>query len=329
MVQSWIRKTMLSRLVMTGIFIAILIGIYIVVPFQQMISPEPVGDITKLSEYYEKETEYVTWMADSLYYTGYNQGKSGEIEGYYYYTLIDSVCYFVLLDRAEGLPKPELTNYPVTGRILEKDEILEKVALQMAQDLQWTGSGLWEMSAPVYLSAPEYHDRFYAISFAAWKAALVFAIILGLMGLIIYIEPRLHPSLLKVMRYGALKLQLSQVNRELEESVRADYGNLKITENYVVNLEKNHLFFVPIRHVIWIFRISDLQGVSLRALSVEYHIHIWARYGVRLVTSALSSERAKAFMRDLRSYSDLILVGYTTENHKLAKEYEKTAKINK
>lgn len=320
---------MLSRLILTGVLFIVLIGVYLVVPFQQMVSPERLDDITKLKDYFEQETVYVTWTADKLYYTGYNQGKSGETEGYYYYTLLDSTCYFVLVDRAEGLPAPELTNYPVTARILEKDETLRKMAAQMAADLEWTESGLWEMTAPVYLNAPEYHERFYLFVLFLWRAALIFVMLVGIVRLLVYIEPRLHPSLLQVRRYGSLKSQLRQVNQELEEAVLMDYGKLKITENYVVNLGKSHLFIMPIRHIIWMFRISDFRGIRLHVLSVEYHIHIWGRYGVRLVTSAMSSEKAKEFMQELRQYSDSILVGYTAENHSMAKEFEKRAKIKK
>lgn len=307
-----------------------------IIPFQKVFSPVPVKKLSELETMYKEDREYVSFEAEELHYTGYNQMKNGEKEGCYYYVMEGGVCYFLLLETGDGEKTEEesaeesvIESRTVVGRIEENDDTLKKMAEKFASDLEWAETGLLEVSSSVYLSEPAYHltvyQWVYRILLALFYAAGIAAIsILGVIA-----EPRLHPSMLKLLPYGSIKKHLKRANQELLEPVLADYGRLKITKHYMVNLGRRHIFILPLNHVVWVFRIGDIQRKSIRFFRIRYNLYIYARYGVRMVSSSMTSENAKEVIRYLKEYSGDILTGYSEENQKLAKQYQKNVRKNK
>lgn len=335
MIQRHIRKMLAYHLLVELLVMAVLYALIYIIPFQKVFSPVTAAKLSELETLYEKDEEYVSFEAGELHYTGYNQMKNGEKEGSYYYVMENGVCYFLLLEAGYGKEPTEsaeesvIASRMVTGRILKTDDTLKKMAEKFASDLTWSEEGLLEVSSSVYLSEPAYHLTGYQWAYRILWVLFYVAGAAGIGILIVIAEPRLHPSMLKILPYGSVKKHLKQANQELQEPVLADYGRLKITTHYIVNLGRRHSFILPLKHIVWVFRIGDVQRKSIRFISIRYNLYIYARYGVRMISSSMTGENAAEVVRYLKMYSEDILTGYSEENHKLAKQYQKNVRKNK
>lgn len=336
MIQRHIRKMLVYHLLAALLVMLALYVLIAVIPFQKVFSPAPVTKLSELETMYDEGEEYVSFTVEELHYTGYNQMKSGEKEGSYYYVIENGVCYFLLLkaedeqERTEELAETSvIASRTVTGRILKNDDILKKMAEKLASDLTWSETGLLEVSSLVYLSEPAYHLAGHQWAYRILHALFYTAGIIAAGIVIIIAEPRLHPSMIKILSYGSVKKHLELANRELMEPVERDYGRLKITKHYMVNLGRRHIFILPLKHIVWVFRIGDIKRKSIRFIHIRYNLYIYARYGVRMISSSMTSESAAEVIRYLKAYSEDILTGYSEENHKLAKHYQKNVRKNK
>ena len=74
---------------------------------------------------------------------------------------------------------------------------------------------------------------------------------------IIYsINPLTYPACLKLRRYGSVKRQIQEAEKELNQNILLKRENFYITEHYFIEWSKDQIRILPLNKMVWADRKS-------------------------------------------------------------------------
>ncbi|MCD8118236.1 MAG: hypothetical protein LUE29_01860 [Lachnospiraceae bacterium] len=333
MIEKHIRKLALRHMIFPVLMLAAIGALFHFLPFSEVFHPETIESLSSISFQYSEDEPYVTLTCDYLRYTGYDHYVSGNKAGSYYYTFLDDTCYFVLIRTANYnlwcVPGEQtvvlsytLTDQTVSGKVLKTSHIPSDLFTQMADDLGWTTEGLTEVCSSYYISECTFDVTIY--TYLRWGLSIL-AVFFAL-ALIVYIFWLLRPSFytgtLCLLRYGPVRRQFRKANAELAGDIVVRLGNVCLTPDFYVEFGQNRLIVMPLKRILWVYRIGAVQRFLFFRLPVSYRIYLHGRGHVSLTSEQMDADTSISITRYLKTNVPDLLVGYTDSNRRLAKDID-------
>lgn len=320
MIYHKIRIINLKRLIGTAVLLFITAGIFLIIPFYDMVSPVQIKDPASVIQLYQDNITYVAFTADMLYYTGYDYTENGKVMGSYYYNIYDDTCIYFLLPNAQCENRAlTLSRVPIKARLQNGGKLQTELIQQMSADLGWTAQGLSAVSSRILINAVDYLPLKYIVLLLISLIIFVASLIIGLNTLSQLIYPLLYPACFHLRRYGSVKEQVRQAEAELHDIPLLKAGIFTITEHYLISITKSQLYLLPLDTIIWGYKHSNLHRFRLKRLRLTYTLRIMARKGLLLVADSQPKEDVDAVLDYLSDYNPEILIGYTKKNEHQAK----------
>lgn len=310
-----IRKVYRRKLAAPGIYVILLAVLWFVTPLPSVIFPQEAKGFSSIEERYKEGEPYVSMNLTDLYFTGYISTLLGQTNGYYYYTLAEDKCMFVLLSPGtceEGLPY--IQELSVRAKVLARGEGYDRVSDLLADDLEWTAEGLKSKVSPYFLSEPACHRNF------TMALGLLFGItgVYGIMMLLIYMMyilfPVISPPCRQLGRFGRASELLAQAEEELATLPQLATEDMFITEHYFIEIAASGIAIVPIQEILWIYKYSTLHKIFWFHLNIFYTLHITANKRLYIQCPKNIKSDIDGIIDYLAEANHGILVGFSEEN---------------
>lgn len=307
-----IKSVCLSALRLPAIMIAVCIIVLVSFPFINVFHPTKINKLESI----DKKMQYINITIDQLTYSGYDLvGFAGKQYGYYY-TLNDGRCTFFLIP-VTNTPKRELKNYRLKAKITSYDSSFNDMAESFAHDLNWDKESMFQVTSPYLVSNEAYHPYFYLFLF--WIVLIFFfvnakKVVQALVG---YFIPNLYP----VCSFLGQTVQqeiLTEAQEELSDGTYIQINDMYITENYFINLSRKNVSVIPLRDIIWCYRLGNFPLNPMNQ-NHNYSINFMIRNGLLLSIAHKTSDEALELINAIRATEYDIIIGHSDAKKKLAK----------
>lgn len=318
-VKKQIRLISMKRMVNAVIMLVLTSIMFLEIPFYDMMFPTKAGSPTVLNELYQNGVTHVEITADVLYYTGYDYTENGKVVGSYYYNLYDGTCIFYLLSPSVCNGKAEvIKNVQIKARLQNGSKILKELIAKMAEDLSWTAQGLSAVSSHIVVNQVDYllwkSICFLAVSFLVFFiSAFVCLYLLAYM-----VNPMLYPACFRLRKYGDIRAQIEEIDKEIKDAVILQSKEILFTENYLIFFSKISLAMIPVSKISWIYKYSKMHRFRGRRLT--YTLRVVGKKSLCFSNPNQTKEDADAVLDYISENYENIMIGYTKENVALAKK---------
>lgn len=310
-----IRAFYRRRLFSPIIYLLLLAILWLVFPLGDMLRPQKLQSEDTLESSYETKSSYVSTTFYNLRFCGYTSEAYGQTRGYYYYTMRGDQCVIVLLSPStceEGLPS--IDQLKITGRIIKGKESYQTLLANLADDLEWTDSGINRQISPYYFSEPDYNRTITRILFVVYFGTMVYAL-LYLLTCLVYIRfPVLAPPCQNLVVFGHPAQMLAEAEEELATLPQLATEDMFITEHYFIMTSPFGNAILPIREILWIYKHSTLHKFLWYHFSISYTMHITASKHVYVNCPKNTKSDIDGIMDYLAEANHDILVGFNEEN---------------
>ncbi|MCD7709024.1 MAG: hypothetical protein LUI02_04025 [Clostridiales bacterium] len=303
------------RLVAPFTYLAALAVAWLILPLSGMLRPMTLSENDTFQNAYETESRYIRASLSDLKFTGYTSERMGRTAGYYYYTMRGGQCVIVLLSPRtceEGLPT--IDSITVTGRLVCGQDNFSVLLSNMADDLDWTASGIASEVSQYYLSEPDMHLAATVLFFIAYFGTIVYAVIYVLLCLVYIRFPVLSPPCQNLVVYGRPRQLLAEAEEELATLPQLATEDMFITEHYFIMTSPNGNAFLPISEILWIYKHSTLHKFLWYHFSISYTMHITASRHIYVNCPKNTKSDIDGIMDYLAEANHSILVGFNEEN---------------
>lgn len=330
--QNYITRSIKSvykhRLIAPTIYIALLVVLWLVFPVSHMIFPLNTSSYKEIITNYHEGDTYIETRLSDLYFTGYTNTQYGQTTGYYYYTLVDDNCIFVLLSPRtceEGLPYIETTH--IRARILQQGKAYQQLTDALAADLSWTSSGIQSKVSSYILSEPAFYTVFSTITMLLFVASGLYALVVVLLSLLYVLFPVLSPPCRRLGRFGKPAQLLAQAEEELATLPQLATEDMFITEHYFIEVADSGIAVVPIQEIIWIYKHSTLHKIFWYHFNISYTLHITTNKHLHIQCPKNIKSDIDGIIDYLAEANHDILVGFSEKNRLKVQQIQET-KIN-
>ena len=319
-----IKNTCKRKCIFPVVVIVLMIALLFIVPFRSIWSHERVNGIFNA----KPNEEFVTISTGPMKYTGYDIKNGLGHQFCYYYSLKDGKCAFALIPKSQvvnknsNLPKEsvkqEITNVTYNAKVISSNGSYEKMISLFAKDLNWTDEGLKSISTGIVVSAADYHPYRYIIVFAL----ILFLIGVALVRLIIAIRGLKDPYSYPVCSFLSKEESHDLIDEAQDELDSENYLQINatyITENYFIDLDTSGASVIPLKDVVWVYRLGK-RGVDIKKQALTYTINFITRDGVLIKVPRKSSDEALAIMKSIKATEYEIVTGHSDEKRQYIKE---------
>ena len=321
-----IRRALLKQLIFPVLLLIASLAALIKIPRTNFLSPRPLNSKSHYENFYNPALPYVTVSVSGLHYTGCNYVVSGRTEGYYYYTLTDGFCQFYLLDNRD-VSRPDAEELPtlsLSGRLVEMtDSEYEAILYEMAEGLDWTVPSLRKMTAPYAVSTLPY-PVYLTVLFHLLAYGCLFLSLTDIICSLYYIwEPHRSPAFRYLGSFGEIRTLLPKVEIEMKHISIAKADNIYLTPGYIVNMDTVRSLILPLKSVVWVYyhsRRLSLPGLSRFHFRMSCTLHIMADDGRTYDFTGKKKDDLDYIISSLEERDTGILLGYSEENRRLARE---------
>lgn len=287
----------------------------------ELFFPVAVASDTTLDTMYKQHVKYVTTELSDLHFTGYTRTFLGNTTGYFYYTVQNDECVFVLLSPktcSEGLPV--ISEVSISAVIASGNNTYQLLLDNMAKDLSWTGSGIRSKVSACYLSEPDFNPRGNLLLFIFILFTGLYAgISLGLS--VLYIRfPWLSPPCQDLGLFGNAKELLAQAEEELATLPQLATEDIFITEHFFIFTSDYGNAIIPIEQIIWIYKYSTMHKFFWYHFSISYTLHISAHKYLHVQCPKNIKSDIDGIIDYLSEANHNILVGFNEQNRLKAQE---------
>ena len=111
------------RLIMPTLYLTLLLLVWNIFSLGEVFFPPKVTENVTLDSLAKEKIQYVSTTLHNLHFTGYTRTFWGNTTGYYYYTVSNQECFFVLLTPdscEEGLPT--IKELPISAKLIRGGE---------------------------------------------------------------------------------------------------------------------------------------------------------------------------------------------------------------
>ena len=146
------------KLFSPAIYLILLLLFWNIFSLSDLLFPTTLTSKDTLVGAHQNDVKYVTTTLTDLHFTGYTRTFLDNTTGYYYYTLQNDECFFVLLSPKtceEGLPN--ITSISISAELIDDSTNFQLLLDNVAKDLGWTSSGIRSKVSPYYLSEPAFN----------------------------------------------------------------------------------------------------------------------------------------------------------------------------
>ena len=302
-------------------YLLLLLILWLVFPLGEMVSPYELSSSDGLRKAHASGKEYVTVTLENLTFTGYTTSRFGSTNGYWYYGTNEDNCYIALLTPytcEEGLPSIEKVE--VTCRIVESRESYSELLGYLAEDLQWTTSGLENQLPNCYFSEPDCNPISNFLLIVFYFGSLIYTLV-SLVRYITFINfPFLAPACQNLIVFGNPKAQLEEAEEELATLPQLATEDMFITEHYFIMTSPYGNAIVPIQEILWIYKYSTLNKFLWYHFSISYTLHITANKHLFIQCPKNIKSDIDGIMDYLSEANHNILVGFTEANRMKVQE---------
>lgn len=320
-----IRSVYRRKLAAPFIFIILLVILWFLLPFSEILSPKKVSDHAEIIKSYRDGNSYIKTEFTDLYFTGYTNTYWGRTRGYYYYTLKDDTCMFVLLSPytcEEGLPYIEKAY--VHGKILHQGKAYQQLADALAKDLSWTSAGIKGKVSTYILSEPDFYSLLSSLAIALFFLTGLYAAIVIVISTLYMILPVLSPPCRQLGRFGKARELLAQAEEELATLPQLATEDMFITEHYFIEIADSGIAVVPIQEIIWIYKYSTLHKIFWYHFNISYTLHITTNRHLYIQCPKNRKSDIDGIIDYLAEANHNILVGFSEENRLKVQEIQNT-----
>ncbi len=328
-IRDGIRTVYAEKMIAPLLFLALVTFLAWKFSFTAFLTPVQIALTDTAEQYLKADIEYVTVDVEHLYYTGYTCTRRDKLVGYYYYTPIndsENYIFFLLTPEDCGDGESLLNDRTVVGRIREGESDYQVLLTAMAEELNWTYAGISEVSGAYYISEPDYG---YLSSYAVLIVAGVFGVYAGLYTLacLVYILfPTVSPSVLRLSRYGKRRELFAQAETELATLPQLATEDMFITEHFFIEVSGYGVALIPISEIIWIYKHSTMRKFSPVHIKLSYTMRIYGTHRVQFDCPRNTKSDIDGIMDYLAEANHDILVGFSEENMKIARQRRKGKK---
>ncbi len=312
------------KCILPVVAIVILIALLFIVPFGSLLSPKKVNGVFNL----KPSDSFVTVSTGKMKYTGYDVKNGLGTEFSYYYALKDGKCAFALIPKdlvetskkalAEGSVKEEINNLTFKAKVIEPNRPYKEMIEQFSKDLNWTEEGVNSISTGLIASSANYHPYRYIFCLIAILALIAISIV----RLVINYRRYKDPYSFTVCHYLGKDERRELVDEAQEELDSENYLQINatyITENYFIDLDNSGAFIIPLKDVIWVFRLGR-RGFDIRKHTLTYTINFITRDGELMRIPKKSSDEAMAIMKSIKATEYDIITGHSDAKRNMALE---------
>ena len=207
-----IKSSYKNKLPAPAIYLTILVFCWHIFSLRELLFPAAFTKSDTIESLYKNETRYVNADLTDLHFTGYTRTFFGNTTGYYYYTLQNNECFFVLLSPKsceEGLPI--ISEISISAELISNSTPFSTLLDNIAKDLNWTAGGIRTRVSPHYLSEPDFNAPGNQLLFLFLFITGGYALISIIMSLIFIGAPDLSPPCQDLGLYGNAKELLNAV----------------------------------------------------------------------------------------------------------------------
>ncbi|MBR3173092.1 MAG: hypothetical protein IKF24_00985 [Eubacterium sp.] len=310
------------RCIIPVVAIVILVALLFIVPFFSLLSPKKVDGIFNV----KSSDSFIEISTKQMKYTGYDVKNGLGTKFSYYYALKDGKCAFALIPhdlvKAEGkdLPddavKEELKDLTFKAKVIKPNSSYKKMIELFANDLNWSEDELNSISTGWIVSSANYHPYRYLFSLILIIALIGFAIF----RLVTAIKSYKDPYRFEVCSYLSKEESRELIDEAQDELDSENYLQINatyITENYYIDLDTSGAFIIPLKDVIWVFRLGR-RGVDIGKHSLTYTINFITRDGEVVKVPRKSSDEAMAIIKSIKATEYEIITGHSDEKMRMA-----------
>lgn len=268
-----------------------------------------------------RKIKYVTTTFEELTFTGYTTTRLGSINGYWYYGSHNGQCYIILLTPAtceEGLPSIE--SITTTYRVIVGTESYNKLLEYLAEDLDWTSTGIQNQLSPFYFSEPDYNPLTNKVLFFIYYGTLAYTVISIVRYFLFTKFPVFAPAVQNLIVFGNPKKQLEEAEEELATLPQLATEDMFITEHYFIMASPYGNAIVPIQEILWIYKHSTLNKFLWYHFSISYTLHITANRHLYIQCPKNIKSDIDGIIDYLSEANHDILVGFTESNRMKVQE---------
>lgn len=323
-----IRSVYKHKLIAPSIYIVLLIVLWLTLPISHMIFPKQSTSYKEIIDNYQAGDTYIETTISDLYFTGYTNTQYGQTTGYYYYTLVDGNCMFVLLmphTCEEGLPYMEQAH--IRARISHQGNAYQQLTDALAADLSWTSSGIKNKVSAYTLNEPAFYTILSAFSMVLFFASGLYALLVVMLSLIYILFPILSPPCRRLGRFGKASKLLAQAEEELATLPQLATEDMFITEHFFIEVADSGIAVVPIQEIIWIYKHSTLHKIFWYHFNISYTLHITTNKHLHIQCPKNIKSDIDGIIDYLGEANHDILVGFNEKNRLKVQQIQQT-KIN-
>ena len=184
----------------------------------------------------------------------------------------------------------------------------------LANDLDWTESGISSQLSEYYFSEPDYHVVVTTILFFVYFATMIYALLYVLMCLVCIRFPVLAPACQNLVVFGHPAKLLAQAEEELATLPQLATEDMFITEHFFIMTSPDANAVVPINEILWIYKHSTLHKFLWYHFSISYTMHITANKHMYVNCPKNTKSDIDGIMDYLAEANHNILVGFSEEN---------------
>lgn len=319
-----IRSVYARRLSMPIFLLILLVALWVLLPISSLISPEKYSATDIVKRWKHLESEYINTDLESLYFTGYTSSINGNTVGYYYYTMVNEECLIVVLSPEtceEGLPEIPALNLSCKVRL--PDQTFDSLITRLADDIQWTHSGLSDQMADLYLEEPPFGNFLSQLFFGVYTVAFAYSSLYAVLCILAIVVPTLSPPCRQLGKFGNASELLAQAEEELATLPQLATEDMFITENFFIEISKYGVAIVPIREIIWVYKHSTLHKFLQYHFVISYTLHIVGNKHFYIQCPKNIKSNIDGIIDYLAEANHDILVGFNEENRIKAQELQR------
>lgn len=231
-----IRRISLINLTIPAVLAILVVLMYINIPFGDILHPKQLDNTLDADSMYADDVRFVNASFDKLYYTGYDYIKNGKTAGYYYYTLDEGKCTFVLVD-SDNIkePKDTITGYSMNASLEKQNDLIKKMISGFSKNLDWTNDGLLSVTSLCFIDETGFNSSMYVFFGVCLFILTVLLFSYLIINIIYLIAPGLDPACLKIKKITGSLRCLIQADAEINNPDAIVFSSKKIilTDNYL------------------------------------------------------------------------------------------------
>ena len=310
------------------LFIAALV-FFSLIPAGSLGSVKQVHGNEEIIDAYKNGAEFVHCSFDTLYYSNFDYYKGDDIAGYYYYSLEEDSCVFVLVP-ISSFPNGEKTDilrdYSATAMLVRKDDSFKSFLENFAADIGWNTSGLNSITAS--FSVDQVTGNTIAYYFIFFITIFVMIACAGLIvtEIVFLAKPVYHISLSRLKSFGRSRFDLDAIEEELQNDCRLHIESVYITSNFLIELGRFSLDVIPIENIVWFYHFSHYRHAFSIYAPLTFSLCVYTDPYHRYTLHRKSKDTVDKITEYFNEHYPEVITEFSDEMHERAEKQRKAKK---